>query len=487
MAGCLSRLACRPSALFRRAGVAAVALAALTAAAAPAQETHKSTPDDQKSIAITIYNQDLGLVKDVRTILVPRGTLNLKFEGVAAAIDPTSVHIRSLDHPRDLSVLEQNFEYDLISPAKLMEKYLGRTVELVVWRENEGETRSEGRLVGIQGGYVYEMDGKIAINPEGRVILPAIPEGLISKPTLMWMLNSGRREHTVEASYLTSGIGWRANYVLVLSADDTEIDLSGWVTIDNHSGATYENASIKLVAGDVHRAAVPKKMRPMARGVFDAAAPMEEQFAQQAFFEYHLYTLQRPSTIKNNQTKQIGLLDARGASVQKHYIYSPSVPYWFSSMAGPDKSTKVGVHLEFENSEGNNLGMPLPKGIVRVYKKDDDEALQFIGEDAIDHTPEDEEIRVKMGDAFDIVAERVQTSFKILQSGHLYESAYKVEIRNHKEEPIVVTVVEVIPGDWQILEKSHDYDSESSNRVHFDVPVEAKGKAELTYRVRIKY
>jgi hypothetical protein len=471
------------------AGFSAVLLAAILAATAGlAADTaqRKSTAEEQKSVAVTVYNNDLALVKDVRDIELPKGVLDLKFEGVAARIDPTSVHIRSLTDPGRLAVLEQNFEYDLISPAKLMEKYVGRTVELVTLRDEE-EIRSTGKLIGIEGGYVYEMDGKIAVNPPGRVVLPELPEGLIARPTLVWMLENGAGAHTVEASYLTGGIGWKSDYVLVLSKDDSKIDVSGWVTIDNRSGTTYEDASIKLVAGDVHRVEQAPRMMDameMKTGFARGAAP---QFEEQAFFEYHLYTLQRKSTLRDNQTKQIGLLEAADVSVAKSFVYQPAQQWWFASMPGPDKSTKIGVYLSVENSKKNGMGMPLPKGLVRVYKKDADESLQFVGEDAIDHTPEDEKIRVKIGDAFDVVGERVQSDYRVLSTGNLYESSYKITLRNHKDERIVVQVVETVPGDWTMTKKSHEYVKEASDRARFDIPVEKKGEAELTYTVQIKY
>lgn len=444
----------------------------------------KSTPAERKDLSITIYNSNLGLVKDVRTLQSERGVLDVSFEGVAAQIDPTSVHIRSIDHPDALSVLEQNFEYDLISPEKLMEKYLGHEVELVSLIDDK-EVRRPARLLGNQGGYVYEIDGKIAVNPAGRVVLPEIPEGLISKPTLMWMLRSGRDAHTVEASYLTGGIAWKANYVLVVSKDDRNAAVSGWVTINNGSGATYADAAIKLVAGDVHRAEQP--VRRLMPGMASLDALEERPFDEEAFFEYHLYTLQRRSTIKDRQTKQISLLGAEDVGVTKTYVYGPPVQYWFAQMQGPDKSTKVGVFLSLDNSEKNHMGMPLPKGVVRVYKKDDSEALQFVGEDAIDHTPVDEAVRVKMGNAFDVVGERAQTRFKVLESGHLYESSYRVELRNHKDENITVAVVEIIPGDWEIVEASHAHEKETSTRIRFDIPVAGKGATELTYTVRVRY
>jgi hypothetical protein len=452
---------------------------------AGAEGPFKSTPAEQKSLHVTIYNQNFGLVKDVRELSLPTGINDLWFEGVAAKIDPTSVSIRSLTAPDRLMVLEQNFEYDLISPKKLMEKYLGQTVELIRTIEDRDET-VQAKLIGTQNGYVYEVDGKIAISPPGRVVLPSLPEGLISKPSLVWLLDSGRKNHTVEASYLTSGLTWKADYVTVLSQDDQKVDLSGWVTIDNKSGTTYDDATLKLVAGDVHRIQ-PERPREKVMLAETAAGARAPSFEEEAFFEYHLYTLNRKATLKDNQTKQIGLLEAGDIGVEKSFVYASHGRYYISRMGGPDRGTKVGVYISFDNSKENNMGMPLPKGVVRMYKKDKDGALQFVGEDRIDHTPEDETIRLKMGNAFDIVAERVQTDYKVLSSGHLYESSYKVTIRNHKEEDVVVQVVERLHGDWEVVSKSHDFAKESSNRIRFDVPVERKASAELTYTVRVRY
>jgi hypothetical protein len=447
----------------------------------------RSTAADRKSVGITIYNDNLGLVKEVRSVQLATGIQNLWFEGVAAQVDPTSVHIRSVDAPNALHVLEQNFEYDLISPERLMEKYIGQEVDLVMRKgENEEET-IRARLIGTTGGTVYELEGgKIAVNPPARVVLPALPSGLISKPSLVWMLESTRAKHTVEASYLTAGMGWKADYVAVLAADDAKLDLSGWVTIDNRSGATYEDASLKLVAGDVNRVRPEPAVMALGDDMHVRGMVAKEQFQEESFFEYHLYTLDRPATLKENQTKQISLLSAEGAKAKKLFVVSPQASWWFARFDAPEKP-KVGVYISLENSKSNGMGMPLPKGTVRVYKKDSKGDLQFVGEDRIDHTPEDETVRVKMGDAFDIVAERVQTSFEVLASGHLYRSAYKVTLRNHKEEKVIVSVVELLSGDWKITESSHTYDKEASHRVRFDVPVASKGSAELTYTAEIRY
>jgi hypothetical protein len=459
--------------------------AAMHAPVLGADEPARSTTADQKSLHITIYNQNFGLVKDVRELSLPTGIHNVWFEGVAAQIDPTSVSMRSVTAPDKLSVLEQNFEYDLISPKRLMEKYLGHTVELIRTVE-DSEKSVQGKLIGTEGGYVYEIDGKIAINPPGRVVLPSLPKGLISQPSLVWMLDNGSKNHTIEASYLTDGINWKADYVAVLSKDDKKVDLSGWVTIDNKSGATYEDATLKLVAGDVNRVQ-PERRREIVLAQTMEAGRGRPSFEEESFFEYHLYTLTRKATVKNNQTKQIGLLEASDVGVVKSFVYAAHGQYFLTRMGGPDRDTKVGVYVSFDNSKANNLGMPLPKGVVRMYKKDDDGALQFVGEDRIDHTPQDERVRLRMGNAFDIVAERVQTDYKVLNSGHLYESSYKITLRNHKEEDVTVQVVERMVGDWEVLNASHEHKKESSHRIRFDVPVERKSSAEVTYTVRVKY
>jgi hypothetical protein len=436
-------------------------------------------------VSVTVYNDNLGLVKDVRTVELKAGVQNLWFEGVAAHVDPATVHIRSVDAASALRVLEQNFEYDLISPDRLMEKYLGQTIELVRLVGDEEVTVS-ARLVGTKGGMVYELEGgKIAVNPGGRVVLPALPSGLISKPSLVWMLESTKPRHTIEASYLTGGMQWKADYVAVLSADDAKLDLSGWVTIDNHSGATYADAALKLVAGDVNRVR-PERADMLGVSEVTASRAAKEQFQEEAFFEYHLYTLDRKTTLKDNQTKQISLLSAEDAKVKKSFVVSPAYGYWFARMPNVEKP-KVGVYISLANSKANGMGLPLPKGIVRVYKRDTQGSLQFVGEDRIDHTPEDETVRVKMGEAFDVVAERVQTDFEVLASGHLYRSGYKVTLRNHKTDDVTVSVVELMTGDWKITASSHEYEKEASHRVRFDVPVKAKGSAELTYTVEIRY
>ncbi|OGP73520.1 MAG: DUF4139 domain-containing protein [Deltaproteobacteria bacterium RBG_16_49_23] len=445
-----------------------------------------STLKDQQNVAITIYNSNIGLVKDTRLIDLRQGIHELKFMDVAGKIDPVTVHIKSLINESSLDVLEQNYEYDLLSPQKLLEKYVGQKVQLATFNnETKKEETVEATLLSTQGGNIFQIGDKIHIGHYGRVLLSKIPENLIPQPTLVWMLeNRLPRTQKVEASYLTSGINWKADYVTVLNKSDTLSDLTGWVTIDNRSGATYQNALLKLVAGDIHRVQGEMRMdyaRPMA-----AAKEASQQFKEESFFEYHLYTLDRRTTIKDNQTKQMSLLDANQVPVKKLFIFSGHPQYYYSRYDQRTNKQKVGVFLELENTKKNNLGMPLPKGTIRVYKEDKDGSLQFVGEDRIDHTPKDEKIKIKIGEAFDVVGEKTQTEYKHL-GYNLYEVAFEVSLRNHKKEDIKVLVEEPIPGDWEMLSNTHPYEKLQANLIRFNVPVAKDQEMKVKYRIRFKY
>jgi len=445
-----------------------------------------STLRDQQDVAVTIYNSNIGLVKDTRLIDLKPGIHELKFMDVAGKIDPTTVHIKSLINGSSLNVLEQNYEYDLLSPQKLLEKYVGQKVQLATFNnETKKEEIIEATLLSTQGGNIFQIGDKIHIGHYGRILLSKIPENLISQPTLVWMLESRlSRPQKVEASYLTSGINWKADYVTVLNKSDTMTDMTGWVTIDNRSGATYQNALLKLVAGDIHRVQGEMRMdyaRPMA-----AAKEVSQQFKEESFFEYHLYTLDRRTTIKDNQTKQMSLLDANQVPVKKLFVFSGHPQYYYSRYDQRTNKQKVGVFLELENTKKNNLGMPLPKGTIRVYKEDKDGSLQFVGEDRIDHTPKDEKFKIKIGEAFDVVAEKIQTEYKHL-GYNLYEVAFEVSLRNHKKEDIKVLVEEPIPGDWEMLSNTHSYEKLSANLIRFNVPVAKDQEVKAKYRIRFKY
>ncbi|MCX5913868.1 MAG: DUF4139 domain-containing protein [Deltaproteobacteria bacterium] len=471
---------------FRKAGFSLALVFILSAAPGTYAQPLSSTLKDQQNVALTIYNSNVGLVKDLRAIDLNKGVQELKFMDVAGKIDPTTVHIKSLIEAASLMVLEQNYEYDLLSPQKLLEKFVGQKVRLATTNpETKKEEIVEATLLSTQGGNIFQVGDKIHIGHPGRIVLPRIPENLIPQPTLVWLLdNKLPAKQRVEATYLTGGINWKADYVAVLNAADNQTDLTGWVTIDNRSGATYQNAQLKLVAGDIHRVR-EDKIAPRAASKM-AAQEAAPQFKEESFFEYHLYTLDRRTTLKDNQTKQMTLLQADQVPVKKLFIFSGSPQYYYYRYDQKSGKQKVGVFLEFENAQKNRLGMPLPKGTVRVYKQDREGSLQFIGEDQIDHTPKDEKFKLKIGEAFDVVGERVQTDYRSLGS-NLYEVGFEVSLRNHKNEDIKVLVEEVIPGDWEMLSQSHSYEKLQANRIRFEVPVPQNKEAKVKYRVRYRY
>jgi hypothetical protein len=448
-----------------------------------------TTLEDQKGVAVTIYNVNLGLVKDHREIKLPLGIRELRFMDVASKIIPTSVYIRSLIDPKSLQILEQNYEYDLLNPQKLLDKYVGKEVKL--YYKNPYTEREEivrATLLSNNGGPIFKIGDEITFGYPGRIIFPEVPDNLISKPTLVWLLeNNLSKTQKIETSYLTNGINWRADYVVTLNDKDDRADLSGWVTINNQSGATYENAKLKLVAGDVNRVREEREYKDkMLRAAMKEARPAEPQFKEDEFFEYHIYTLQRPATIKQNQTKQIGLVNADNIPVKKELLYYGARYYYRNQHGGVISNQKVGVFVELENKKENNLGIPLPKGTIRVYKHDKERSLQFVGEDSIDHTPKDEKVRIKLGDAFDVVGSRKQTAWRKI-AYDTYEASFEISLRNHKQEDVSVRVVEPIPGDWVMLSSSHKYSKTEAFTAEFNVRVPRDKETKLTYRVRMRF
>jgi hypothetical protein len=438
----------------------------------------------QTDVMVTVYNGKLGLVKDIRDTQLPVGVHEIHYADVASLIDPTSVHLKSLTDPTGMRILEQNYEYDLLSSEKLMEKYVGKKVRLY---QSDG-TYHDATLLSTAGP-IFEINGQIHLGHNGRLVLPSLPENLVSKPTLVWLLrNQTAARQRVQASYLTGGLDWKADYVMVVDATETKSDLTGWVTVDNKSGTTYTNAALKLVAGDINRAQDgrrnAKALEMMARAA--SVADASRDFKSEGFFEYHLYTLDGRTTIKDNQTKQLTLMSANGVAVQKHLIYHGAQDYYRTSYGMPMSNQKVGVYLELKNSQDQRLGVPLPKGKIRVYKADASGSQQLIGEDWIEHTPKDERVTIKMGDAFDVVGERTQKEWKKLGS-NVYEVEWEISLRNHKKEDQTVTVMEPVPGDWQVLTSTHAWEKPQASTLRFSVPVAKEASAKLVYRVRLRF
>jgi hypothetical protein len=452
----------------------------------PLQQRESSSASREK-VGITVYNQNFGLVREIRKVSLGKGRVSLEFQDVSAHIQPETVHIRALGSPDAFTVLEQNYRYDLLTPQKLLEKHVGKPVNVYRYNEKLGtEELKKAKVLSVEGGLVLEIDGQVTYGFPGRIAFPTVPDNLISKPTLVWMLGSGVAEQRVEVTYLTQNLNWVADYVLVVDAKDQKGDLTGWVTLTNESGTSYERAELKLVAGDVQKLSPPPP--PMEHAAEDAAMPGggRPQFKEEGFFEYHLYTLERATDLLDKEKKQVTLLEGRGAGIQKRLIFHGAQHYYRGQYGQVIGNQKVGVYLDLENSDKNRLGMPLPKGTVRVYKADASGAQQFIGEDAIDHTPKDEEIRIKMGEAFDVVGDRKQMEWRPI--GYCgSESTWEIELRNHKDEAVRVLVYEPIGGDWEIVKSSHKHKKEDAHTFTFDVPVPANGKSKVTYGARVRW
>jgi hypothetical protein len=441
---------------------------------------------ERREVSLTVYNENLGLVREVRDVELAPGEVSLELQDVAASIRPETVHVRSLDAAGDLGVLEQNYRYDLLSPQKLLEKYVGRRVVVQRWNEKEGrDERLEAEVLAVNDQPILRIGDEITFQVPGRISFPEIPSDLIARPTLVWLLDAKKARQRLEVSYLAGQMGWQSDYVLVLDPADQRGDLTGWVTLTNESGAAYENARLKLVAGDVQQVQPvpsPRAMRELA--MMDAAqAPA---FREEGLFEYHLYTLERPVTLRDRETKQITLLEAPGVGVAKRLVLESPPQIFRGFFQPPPEKQKAAVFLDVVNSEANGLGRPLPRGVVRVYKADAEGAQQFVGEERIDHTPRDEKLELKAGLAFDVVGERKQTDYQVLGECKS-ESGWSVELRNHKDEAVNVEVLEHAGGDWELVRQSQPSEKVDAETFRFRVPVPARGAAKVDYRVRVRW
>ena len=424
---------------------------------------------------VTVYNQDLGLVKQVRTLDIKKSALPLRFTNVAAKLIPTSVHLRCLSGNKDFQVLEQNFEYDLVSSEKILEKVIDQPIEIV--KEN-GEIVKGVLLNKQKGSLVLKTDDGIKMlpwNDKTTINVKELPEGLITRPTLIWELTGVKdRKEKIEVSYLTTGLNWHAEYVGVLNEKATQINLDAWVSVKNQCGATYKDARLKLVAGEVHRAQEPMPDRRRIRMADDRllAAQAERGFQEREFFEYHIYELPRTTTIKDNQMKQIALFPPADVKSEKKFFYN--------AVRDPKK---VEVRVLFKNEEKAGLGKPLPAGVFRIYQKDK-ESLEFVGEDRIDHTPRNEEVKITVGKAFDLLAER-----KVIQTQKISKTAERltveIALRNNKKKENVTIIVEerLFYRYWEIEDSNLPFTKKDAFNIEFEVPIKPDSETKVLYTV----
>ncbi len=450
-----------------------------------------SGASDQVDIGLTVYNGGLALVRDVRNVSLPGGELHLRFEDIAATVNPATVHLRSLSHPGLLPVLEQNYEYDLLDPQKLLQKYVGKEVTLVRTTMEAGATRTtevKATLLALNNGPVWRIGTEIVTGiGADHYRFPELPDTLYSRPTLVWSLdNAGPRAQKIEAAYLAADITWNSDYVLTLDARGASGDLDGWVTLHNNSGTAFTNAKLQLIAGDLHKAEDDRGRNEFAARAMRAAEARDEM-TQQAFAEYHLYTLGRRTSVRNAETKQLALLHGQGVPVIKRYVVDGQ-QFYYRNRQHPGTPIKdaVKVFHDFKNAAASSLGMPLPAGTVRVYQTDPNGSVQYVGEDRIDHTPKDETVSVQIGSAFDVVCERKQVDYQDL-GGSTYEFAYELTLRNHKDTAIAVELNEPIGGDWTMVSSSHTWTKTEAWAARFTAPVAAGGETRVRYRIRVKW
>lgn len=470
-----------------------------TAVAAAQAAEVVSTLNDQSDLSITIYNGNLALVKDQRKIKLSSGVSQLAIRDVSGQMRPETALLKSLSDASSFTTYEQNFDFDLLTPEKLLQKYVGKTVTIIKTNPANGLESSEtATVLAANNGIVLQIGDRIETSlsyvagPFGRIVFNDIPETLRDRPTLTTQLNNKiNAEQTFELSYLTTGLSWKSDYVAVLNSKKNTLDLSAWVTLTNTSGATYQNAKLQLIAGDVNRVndnphqlmAVRKNMAMLA----EAPSPV----AEEAIASYHLYTLDRPTTIAENQTKQVALLNVSGIPVRKELVLRGEEYYYQAQYGDLGNKLKVSAYIEFDNQDASKLGLPLPKGVMRVYQNDSQGNAQFVGEDKIDHTPKNATVRLKLGESFDISADKKQTDFKVLpksnKNNQVYESVYEIRLSNAQKDKVVVSVQEPISGDWQIISENKPHQKANSQLAVWKIEVPAEGSTTLTYKVRVKY
>jgi hypothetical protein len=466
-------------------------LAQVTESSRDTSGDHATSLNDQTDLSMTVYNSNIALVRDVRSLSLPTGVFRLKLMDIAATVNPATVHFRSLNEPDKLGVLEQNYEYDLLEPAKLLNKYVGREVTLVRSYLDNGTTKREeikATLLANNNGPVWKIGNDIVTGGYAESYrFPEVPANLYDRPTLLMSLeNSGSRKQQIEASYLAGNLSWNSDYVLTITRDDKAADLDGWVTLVNNSGTAFHNARLQLVAGDLNRiqsAAAPMPMKEMAMN----KAARADQFAQENFSEYHLYSLGRKTSVEDKETKQISLLQGSGVPVEKRLMVNGQNFYYHNQQnPGSPLKDNVMVYYKFKNEEKAGLGMPMPAGNVRVYQKDSKGNILFVGEDRIDHTPKDETLNIHIGNAFDVISERKQTDYKRIDN-HSWEMEFEITLRNHKDTPVTIEVNEPIGGDWDMVNSSYKYTKTAAWAAQFNVPVAANGTSVLKYRVRARW
>jgi len=476
--------------------------------------------------ALTIYNQNFAVVRD--TVPLKAGVNDVTFADTTAHLEPDSVILRDPSGKVALQILEQNYRNDPVSQDLLLSLFEGKTIDFLVKEEGKPDQTIQGKIIrsgyvlhsqeamqrygqqyyqqqaatayGATGQPVIEVDGKIQFGLPGQPIFPSLGDDTILKPALTWKLAAGApAKLDAQLAYITEGMSWEADYNVVAPEDGDLLDITGWVTMDNQSGKTFENAKIKLMAGDVNRIQNQNQPQQFAMARAISAMPTPE-VTQKAFDEYHLYTLPNATTLRDGETKQVEFIHASGVKAEKIYVYDGLQVDWnryggYNPQAirenqefGTESNTKVAVMREFKNSEANHLGLPLPKGRLRFYKQDDNQ-LEFIGENVIDHTPQDELVKVYTGNAFDLVGERTRTNFKVDNGNAWADESFEIKLHNHKKEAVEIRVVEHLYRwtNWDLTAKSDPFTKTNAQEIEFRVPLKPGEEKTVTYKVHYSW
>lgn len=458
-------------------------MAGIAQAAEPVRDVISSA-SDREAVAVTVYNDDLALVKERRRVDLPAGLTRLSLREVAAQMRPETALLRAVSG-QALSLVEQNFDFDLLTPQKLLEKYVGREVTVIRSHPtSDAERREKATVLAAGQGTVLRFSDRIETGVPGRLAFDSVPANLRDRPTLSILLEAAGGKQAVELSYLTSGLSWKADYVANLATDGKSLDLNGWVTLSNRSGAGFDNTTLQLVAGTVNRVRPPPAQMAYAVAPAPARAKVAEA-TQEALMDYHLYSFERPTSIADNQTKQLALLSASSVPVRREYLLAGNEYYYRGRYGQIGQEIKPAVFIEFEN-KGGQLGKPLPAGIIRVYARDSKGAAQFVGEDRIGHTAKNEKLKLRLGEAFDITADRKQTNFRRIADNN-FEVSFRVELRNAKDEAVTIKVQEPLPGEWEIVQETHKHTKESVSVLSWNIGVPAGGSTVLDYTARVRW
>jgi hypothetical protein len=470
--------------------------------------------------SLTIYNQNFAVVRDTISLDLKAGVHDISFAGTTAQLEPDSVILRDPSGKVDLQILEQNYRNDPVSQDLLLSLNEGQTIGFLIRQQDKPDQIVQGKIV--RSGYVapsqtfdqfgnligqqpgssqpiVEVDGKLQFGLPGLPLFPSLGDDTILKPTLTWKLQtSAAAKLDAELAYITQGLTWEASYNVVAAADSEDIDLVGWITMKNLSGKTFAHAAIKLMAGDVNKIQ-PAQMRFRAMAMMESGAAQPAQVTEKAFEDFHLYSLPLPTDLKDGETKQVEFIHASGVHADRIYVYDGAqlnLDQWAGNPAGlrqnselgTESSTKVAIMREFKNSTANHLGLPLPKGRLRFYKKDGT-ALEFTGENTIDHTPADETVKVYTGNAFDLVGERTRTNFNIDSSNNWADESFSIKLSNHKKEPVEIRVVEHLFRwiNWNITQNSDPFTKTNAQEIEFRIPLKPDEVRTVTYKVHYSW